>query len=137
MEKANKIGPTVLFTKANGEMESYKEKEFSSILMVTDIEALFIEIEPMAMELTNMKMVKSIKDTGEMIFITEKAEKNLMMVQYMKDISSMAKDKDLESTIVLKISLYTKVNGKTMQSKVKVSAFGQMVDIMMANGRII
>ena len=137
MEKANKIGPTVLFTKANGEMESYKEKEFSSILMVTDIEALFIEIEPMAMELINMKMVKSIKDTGEMIFITEKAEKNLMMVQYMKDISSMAKDKDLESTIVLKISLYTKVNGKTMQLKVKVSAFGQMVDIMMANGRII
>ena len=63
-------------TKATGEMEWPKEEEHSIMRTEICIPASFKWIEQMDMELTSMKMVNDMKDSGKMICKMEPALKN-------------------------------------------------------------
>ena len=112
MEKGNNTGSTELIMKATGEMEFYKEKVFSIILMETVIVGLFIKTEQMAMAYINTRMANYIRDIGKMISIMERAEKSFQMAQHTKEALSMVKEKVMGSTNALMTTQSIWVTGK-------------------------
>lgn len=111
MVKASRFGLMAPIMRAIGEMAYCKERGCSTILMGTSIRAPFTRIEPMALALTYMKMVKFMRVIGRMTFTMAKVEKNSQTAQPTKVSLTRAKEKDMACTQMLRMVQYLKVTG--------------------------